>query len=71
MQLENNEDDFIEQLKRIKVKAPDWFDKPIHQQIAIQVARTVRKTPEITSMMVFTYDKNRVPQVQKFPVEII
>lgn len=71
MQLENNEDDFIEQLKRIKFKSPDWFDKPIHQQIAIQVARTVRKTPEMKIMIVYTFDKNRVPQVQKFPVEII
>lgn len=65
-----SEEEFLDKLKNLTIKAPDYFSKPIEQQIAIQVAESIRLDPSMQVMMVFTYVPNREePKIRKLVVE--
>ncbi len=53
-------------IENFRWKAPDYFSRPVHEQIAIQVARTISDCPEQRNMMIYTYDKTRINHLQKF-----
>lgn len=52
------------------IPAPAWMNLPIEEQIEHQVKETLCKHPNMKVMMCFTYDKNRVPQIQRQVVEV-
>lgn len=54
--------DFLDRLDDI----PGFFNESIPKQVAIQVARTIRDYPDLRSMMIFTFDKNRNPPIRRF-----
>ncbi|AUV57384.1 hypothetical protein RCIP0102_00138 [Klebsiella phage RCIP0102] len=62
--------EFYDKLKNIRIPAPEWFSLPIDEQIQYQVKETLEKYPDRKVMMCFTYDKNRVPRIQKQVIEV-
>ncbi|QEG13087.1 hypothetical protein ENTB43_294 [Enterobacter phage Entb_43] len=62
--------EFLDKLKNIKIKAPDWFSLPIDEQIQYQVKETLAKHPDMKVMMCFTYNKDRYPQIQRQVIEV-
>lgn len=60
------DEEFFDKLQSITWKAPDYFSKPVHEQIAIQVARTIRDKPSQRTMMIYTYDNKRERPLHKF-----
>lgn len=54
----------------IKIPAPSWINLPIDEQIQHQVKLALSESQEPRAIMVFTYDKDRHPQMQRQVIEI-
>lgn len=60
----------ISDMGGIKIPAPSWINLPIDEQIQHQVKSALCESSEPRAIMVFTYDKDRQPQMQRQIIEI-
>lgn len=54
----------------ITIPAPSWFNLPIDEQIQHQVKLALCESQEPRAIMVYTYVKDRHPQIQRQVIEV-
>lgn len=60
----------VEDLGGFVIKAPEWINLPVDEQIQFQVLATKKAHPEYKAMIVFTYSKEQEPNWQKQIIEV-